>query len=115
MIPLELSGLLLNPYRCDRDENIYYRRVGLDDGLRDPIKRVDVRGELKATYDIQQAGSDFYAVDYFVSAELSRPQTGGVLRNSCGIETGYGEVYLSFYFCAHSGNGIESEHSTYHS
>jgi hypothetical protein len=69
LIPLELSGLLLNPYRCDGDENIYYRRVGLDDGLRDPIKRVDIRGELKATYDIQQAGSDFYAVDYFVSAE----------------------------------------------
>jgi hypothetical protein len=72
VIPFEMSGPLLNPYRCN-ENGIYYRRVGLDDGLRDPIKMVDQAGELKTTFDIQQAGVDFYSVDYFISegGELS--------------------------------------------
>lgn len=67
VIPTELSGLLLDPYRCDGDGNIYFRRVDLDSGQRDPIKKVNVAGELKATYDVLQAGNDFVAHDYFVS------------------------------------------------
>lgn len=66
LIPFEMSGPLLNPYRCN-ENGIYYRRVGLDDGLRDPIKMVNQSGELKTTFDIQQAELDFYALDYFVS------------------------------------------------
>jgi hypothetical protein len=38
----------------------------------------------------------------------------GRMRNSRGIETSIADVYLNFYFRSHSGNRIESKHSTYH-
>jgi hypothetical protein len=69
VIPMELSGLLQYPDRCDNEGNIYFRRVDVDRGEHDLIKKVNLAGEVKATFDVQQAGKDFVAQDYFVSGD----------------------------------------------
>lgn len=74
----DLGSVLLSPFRCDGDSNLYYRKSSASP-WKMPIEKYDARGQLKASFNITEAGvQDLMPLSFFVSKKGEVFQAGGI-------------------------------------